>query len=112
VTLDGVRIAVWHGRPGDDMRGIYTDDMPDARAALDRAECDVLVVGHTHLAFALAVDRRLIVNPGPLLRTPPPDTAEVVILGGRAKLTPSYGSYGVLETGSRTFTVHTLTRSP
>ena len=110
VTLDGVRIAVWHGRPGSDMQGIYPDvPAEDLAGLLDRAECDVLVVGHTHLAFCLPVSGgRLVCNPGALLRTPPPDTAQVVILGGRAQLAPAYGSYGVLDAGARTFTVHTV----
>jgi putative phosphoesterase len=110
--IDDVCVAVWHARPRSDMKGIY----PDASAAelasqLDRAEADVLVVGHTHVPFARFVDRRLVCNPGALLRDPA-ETME----GGRlfdresGKFVPAPaaggGTFGVLESPTLRFTVH------
>lgn len=95
--LDGVRVAVHHGRPGSDMIGIY-GDIPedDAAALLEVAACDVLVVGHTHTAFERRVTGgRVIVNPGCLLRDP----AEPMDV-------PARGTFGILDLPSTTFTVY------
>jgi len=53
--LAGVRVAMWHARPGSDMEGIRADATGPAlrRRLLDDARTDVLVVGHTHDAFEL-----------------------------------------------------------
>jgi putative phosphoesterase len=70
-TIDDVRVAVWHARPRSDMAGIYPDaSSTELASLLDRAEADVLVVGHVHVPFARFVDRRLVCNPGALLRDP------------------------------------------
>jgi predicted phosphodiesterase len=70
-TIDEVRVAVWHARPCSDMNGIYPDaSTTELGALLDGAECDVLVVGHTHPAFARFVGRWLVCNPGGLPRDP------------------------------------------
>jgi putative phosphoesterase len=69
--IDDVRVAVWHARTRSDVKGIYPDaSTTELASQLDRAEADVLVVGHTHLPFARFVDRRLVCNPGALLRDP------------------------------------------
>lgn len=62
----GARIVLHHARPGDDMRGISADgmDASTCRGLLDLAEADVLLVGHTHVPFAIRVDDGLIANPG------------------------------------------------
>jgi putative phosphoesterase len=111
MRVDGLRIVVVHGRPGSDMQGLYPDDLDGATAALDRAGCDVLVVGHTHVAFSLAVDggRRMVVNPGALLRKAPPEMGrDVVLLGGKGAIATSHGTFGVLDTNARAFEVHAL----
>jgi hypothetical protein len=94
------------------MASIYPDAAPTELASLlDRAEADVLIVGHTHLPFARFVDRRLVCNPGALLRAPahPMDGA---MLFDRTSGTfvpapaPGGGTFGVLELPSLVFTVH------
>lgn len=95
---EGVRVAVHHGRPGSDMRGIDHAEL-DAREAselLDRAVCDVLLVGHTHVAFAVRVGARMIANPGALLRDPAPG----------ADPPPTPGSFAVLELPALRFRVY------
>ena len=63
---------------------------------LDRVGADVLVVGHTQVAFRLAAARGgVVMNPGALLRAP---AVPLEI--------PSGGAFGVLELPSREFTVH------
>lgn len=89
VQHDGVRVSVHHGRPGSDTHGVNPESLnADAAAALIvAAGADVLLFGHTHVAFAVCVGTALIGNPGALLRDPAP--------GADAPPTP--GTFGVLE---------------
>lgn len=96
--VDEVRIAVRHGTPRSDMHGIFPDQLePDeARKYFEQAQADVLIVGHTHVPFALAtLEGGLVVNPGPLLRDP----------DRKAPHPPTAGTFGVLELPSRSFRV-------
>jgi putative phosphoesterase len=94
-TVAGVRVAVWHGSPGDEMRGIHPDRGADVGAILTQAAADVLVVGHTHIPMRLVSPKGSIVNPGSILRQPP-----------RSERIPASGTFGILELPSRRFTVH------
>ena len=66
--LEGIRVAMWHARPGSDMEGIGKEETgPELRhRLLEQAHADVLIVGHTHVEFELVVDVPLgkILNPG------------------------------------------------
>ena len=64
--IAGVRVAMWHARPGSDMEGVRGADTGPylRRQLLDQAGADVLVVGHTHDAFSLVAGKGRIVNPG------------------------------------------------
>jgi putative phosphoesterase len=66
--LEGVRVAMWHARPGSDMEGIETERTgPDLRQRLlEQARADILIVGHTHTEFELVVNVSAgkILNPG------------------------------------------------
>jgi len=56
--IDDVRVAVWHARPKSDMKGVYPDaSTTELASQLDRAEADVLVVGHTHVPFRRSAAR-------------------------------------------------------
>jgi putative phosphoesterase len=96
-TIAGVRIVLWHARPGSDMDGIYADaTSAELGGMLDRADADVLIVGHTHEPFCRPLGGgRLVVNPGAVLRDP----AEPGSVG-------SPGTFGVLELPSKRFVVH------
>lgn len=96
-SIDGVRVAVHHGRPGSDLDGIDPNvTKADADALLEDGACDVLVVGHTHVAFERRVaEGRMVCNPGALLRDPT-DRREV----------PARGTFGVLDLPSCTFRIH------
>ena len=90
----------WHARPHDDMKGTDPDVSDDEASTLpERAACDVLFVGHTHLAFARIPGRRMICNPGALLRDP-----------AEPRHVPTLGTFGVLELPVRTFTIRNATR--
>jgi predicted phosphodiesterase len=66
--LEGVRVAMWHARPGSDMEEIETERTgPDLRQRLlEQARADILIVGHTHTEFELVVNVSAgkILNPG------------------------------------------------
>jgi predicted phosphodiesterase len=66
--LGGVRVAMWHARPGSDMEGIEKEKTgPELRRhLLEQAHAQILIVGHTHLEFELAVGTLSgkILNPG------------------------------------------------
>ncbi|MGB8293847.1 MAG: metallophosphoesterase family protein [Polyangia bacterium] len=66
--LEGVRVAMWHARPGSDMDGIEKERTGPGlrRRLLEQAHADVLIVGHSHLEFELEVDAPpgKILNPG------------------------------------------------
>jgi predicted phosphodiesterase len=112
-VIDGVRIAVRHGSPKGDMDGIYPDaaTTADAQRWLDEANADVLLVGHTHIAFRIELlGGRCIANPGALLRAPALPTSEAWLLDpASGKLhpapAPGGGTFGVLELPSREFHV-------
>jgi len=66
--LEGVRVAMWHARPGSDMEGIRKEETgPELRhRLLEQSHADVLIVGHTHVEFELVVNGPpgRILNPG------------------------------------------------
>jgi len=67
-SLEGVRVAMWHARPGSDMEGIEKERTgPGLRhRLLEQAHADVLIVGHSHVEF-----RSWCVNvpPGKILKS-------------------------------------------
>ena len=96
-TVDGVRVAAHHARPGSDMHGVMPDASADElHAVLTAANADVLVVGHTHVAMDLRLGERMVVNPGALLREPAD--------GWEGQL-PTPGTFGLLELPKKTWTV-------
>lgn len=96
-TIEGVRVAAHHARPGSDMNGV----MPDATATeldglLRAAEADILVVGHTHRAMEPRLGDKLVLNTGDLLRDP---------ADGWERERPTPGTFGVLDLSARKWTV-------
>lgn len=99
LELEGVRVAIHHDSPRGDMDGILPEELdgPAARQHLDNARADVLLVGHTHVAFCVEIEGGgVVANPSALLRAP----AE------GADNPPATGAFGVLELPARRFTVH------
>ena len=97
-VIEGVRVAVRHGSSRSDMDGLHPTAVTaeELQGHLERVGADVLVVGHTHVAFRLVAARGgVVVNPGALLRAP----AVPLEL-------PCGGTFGVLELPSKRFTVY------
>jgi len=116
LELGGVRVAVRHGTPFSDMRGIWPFHTApgDLARFLDEVKADILVVGHTHIPFSMEVaSRGMVVNPGALLRSPGGRVASKPLLFDAAarRFVPGTkgtggGTFGVLDTDARRFTVH------
>jgi len=103
--LEGIRVAMWHARPGSDMEGIEKERTgPELRhRLLEQAHADVLIVGHTHVEFELVVNG----PPGKIL-TPAPAAGRPTSTGRPARSlcpTSSPGYVGVLELPSERFKV-------
>jgi putative phosphoesterase len=68
LSYDGVQLRMFHGSPWDDDLGRVTPYIyPQSTEHLSRLEeidCDVVVLGHTHVPFTHQTRRPLIVNPG------------------------------------------------
>ena len=111
----GTRVAIRHGTPGSDMRGIWPVHTPRDEIAryLDEVAAPVLVVGHTHIPFCLEVPGKgWVVNPGALLRVPAGRVAtKPLLFDAEARRFvkgpgPGGGTFGILTLPEKTFTVH------
>ena len=61
-SWNGLRIAIFHGSPRNDNEYVPEEGANDELLAL--ANCDLLVLGHTHVPFVRSLDKGTIVNPG------------------------------------------------
>ena len=70
-TCGGRRIFMCHGKPGNNIWGLYRDHLSDTllNMMLRSLNADVLVTGHTHLPMCVQVERGCVVNPGSLFRS-------------------------------------------
>jgi putative phosphoesterase len=59
---DGVRISIYHGAPFDDNHYLFEEEAQES--LLRMANCDLLVLGHTHVPFIRRHASGVIVNPG------------------------------------------------
>jgi predicted phosphodiesterase len=105
--LEGVRVAMWHARPGSDMEGIEKERTgPELRRRLlEQAHADVLIVGHVHVDFELAVD----VPPGKILNPGSCCSKSYVFKQAGPLIVPDTfrpATFGVLELPSMRFEVY------
>jgi predicted phosphodiesterase len=114
-VIEGVCVAVRHASPRSDMDGIVEGiDAAAARRHLERAQADVLLVGHTHRAIVLETPSgAIIANPGALLRDPADDFQQRAMIfdpdAGKfvaEDALPTPGTFGILELPSKRLTVH------
>ena len=66
--IGGRRVYMCHGKPGNNMWGMYRDHLSETylRMVLKSLKVDVLVTGHTHLPLYMRVEQGVLVNPGSL----------------------------------------------
>ena len=66
--LAGVTVYMCHGKPGNNMWGMYKDHLSKTylKMVLQSLRADVLVTGHTHLPLHIKSEWGCLVNPGSL----------------------------------------------
>lgn len=66
--IGGVRFYMCHGKPGNNMWGMYRDHLSTTylNMVLGSLKVDVLVTGHTHIPLYMRVQEGCLVNPGSL----------------------------------------------
>jgi putative phosphoesterase len=96
----GTRVFMTHGKPGNNMWGLYPEHVSSELVAIMLAslEADVLIAGHTHRPTLIAGGGCLLVNPGSLYLL--------------ASHRPSSRTYGVLTVPELKFEVYSLVGSP
>ena len=73
-TLAGASIHMCHGKPGNNMWGMYKDHLSKTylKMVLSALKADVLITGHTHLPLHIKTRDGCLVNPGSLYTFPCP----------------------------------------
>jgi putative phosphoesterase len=66
--FDGVSIFMCHGKPGNNLWGLYRDHLSRTllNMMLTSLNADVLISGHTHAPLYVRVERGCVINPGSL----------------------------------------------
>lgn len=66
--IGGRRVFMCHGKPGNNMWGMYRDHLSETYLSmvLKSLKMDVLVSGHTHMPLYMRVEEGILVNPGSL----------------------------------------------
>lgn len=66
--IHGVHMYMCHGKPGNNMWGMYRDHLSKTylNMVLRSLKTDVLVTGHTHVPLYMRVKAGVIINPGSL----------------------------------------------
>ncbi len=67
-NFGGFNIFMCHGKPGNNIWGLYRDHVSDTllNMMLDSLDADVLIVGHTHMPMFIRVANGVVINPGSL----------------------------------------------
>lgn len=67
-NYEGYQIFMCHGKPGNNLWGLYRDHVSDTllNMMLVSLDADILVTGHTHVPMFIRVAEGCVVNPGSL----------------------------------------------
>jgi putative phosphoesterase len=96
--IDGIHVYVCHGKPGNNIWGLYEAHVSDTllNMMLSSLGVDVMVTGHTHVPMYLSVEQGCVVNPGSLYTT---ETTR-----------PTSHTYGVLTLPNLRFDLYDVTK--
>jgi len=99
-TIGGCRIFMCHGKPGNNIWGLYRDHISDTLITmmLSSLEADVLITGHTHIPMYLRVEQGCVLNPGSIYTF--------------KSVRPTSHSYGILHLPDLTFEVYDVMAAP
>jgi putative phosphoesterase len=98
--IEGHSVFMCHGKPGNNLWGLYRDHISDTllNMMLGSLGVDVLVTGHTHMPLYARVKLGCVVNPGSLYTF--------------ANARPSSHTYGVLRLPEMDFELFDLMAEP
>lgn len=98
--IGGVNLYMCHGKPGNNLWGLYRDHISDTllNMMLKSLNAEVMITGHTHLPFYARVDQGCVVNSGSIYTF---DTTRA-----------TSHTYGVLHLADLSFDVFDLTTAP
>ncbi|MDX1991350.1 MAG: YfcE family phosphodiesterase [bacterium] len=65
-TVHGLKVFMCHGKPGNNLWGLYRDHVSDTllNMMLESLQADVLITGHTHVPMFIRVANGCVINPG------------------------------------------------
>ncbi len=94
--FDGVNLYMTHGKPGNNLWGLYRDHVSNTllNMMLVSLSVDVLITGHTHVPLYVRVQNGCVINPGSLYTF--------------NNVRPTSHSYGVLSLPDMQFAVYDL----
>ncbi len=95
--IGGRRLYMCHGKPGNNLWGLYRDHVSNTllNMMLTSLGVDVLISGHTHVPLYARVERGVVINPGS------------VYTFSNARATSH--TYGVLHLGDLSFDLYDVT---
>ncbi len=95
ITEDAKRIVMVHGSPYDFDEYVYPENV--SHDLLSAVNCDILVLGHTHIQFKKEFHEGVIVNPGSVgqPRDGNPDAAFAVLDTASGKIELKRASYDI-----------------
>ena len=96
-SLDGHTVFMCHGKPGNNLWGLYRDHISNTLLNMMLASLgvDVLITGHTHMPLYARVQQGCVINPGSLYTF--------------HNVRSSSHTYGVLHLPDMTFDLYDLT---
>ena len=99
--FDGLDVYMCHGKPGNNLWGLYRDHISDTllNMMLASLNADVLISGHTHMPLYARVRQGCVVNPGSLYYT-------------FNNVRASSHSYGILRLPELDFELFDITTAP
>ncbi len=88
VTLDDKRFYLVHATPRDPFDEYLREDKAAWESRLKGIDADFVLVGHTHIPFALQLDGPMVINPGSIgqPRDGDPRAAYAIIENGKVEL--------------------------
>ncbi|NDJ60929.1 MAG: metallophosphoesterase family protein [Chloroflexi bacterium] len=98
--FDGLSVFMCHGKPGNNLWGLYRDHISTTllNMMLASLNADVLITGHTHMPLYMRVQQGCVINPGSLY----------VFHNARS----TSHTYGVLRLPDMEFDLYDLTVAP
>jgi putative phosphoesterase len=99
-TYEEYNIFMCHGKPGNNLWGLYRDHISATllNMMLESLDADVLITGHTHAPLYVRVKRGCVINPGSLYMV--------------NSMRPSSHTYGVLHLPDLSFDLYDITAEP